>query len=96
MSKDANPPAAAPTNAPTTAPGVAPGVAPALTGDPFASSLAGLEAHVAAAELAGEPVSPRMREMLERLRELSGAVSALTESLGRPPADAPGTEPGPR
>jgi len=57
--------------------------------DAFASSLATLEAHVAAADRAGEAVPSETRRMLAQLRELSGAIRALAESMGQPAADAP-------
>lgn len=50
--------------------------------DGLASQLRELEAFVATAEAAGEPLPPAAREMVDRLREIVSAIDGLTSSLG--------------
>jgi hypothetical protein len=62
--------------------------------NPFADSLAELEARIAAADAGGQPVPPEARQMLEKLRDLIAALSGLSATLGDlaaqlPDADAP-------
>ena len=65
---------------------------PGTDRDAFATSLAALEAQIAAAETRGASVPPEAHEMVDRLREVVAALDGLTAALGQraddvPPAD---------
>jgi hypothetical protein len=61
--------------------------------NPFADSLAELEARIAAADAGGEPVPSEARQMLEKLRDLISALGGLSATLGDLAAQLPETEP---
>jgi hypothetical protein len=60
--------------------------------NPFADSLAELEARIAAADAGGEPVPSEARQMLEKLRDLISALGGLSATLGDLAAQLPETE----
>jgi len=62
---------------------------PAEDRDAFATSLAALEAQIAAAETRGASVPPEAHEMVMRLREVVAALDGLTTTLARTPDDRP-------
>ena len=53
----------------------------------FSDSLGRLEAQIAAADAAGDPIPPEAREMATKLRDLVDALNALTANLPSAPTD---------
>lgn len=60
--------------------------------DAFATSLAALEAQIAAAQTRGASVPPEAHEMVDRLREVVAALDGLTATIARAPDDLPPAE----